>query len=60
MGDESSNSGPVSGVQFNLFIEKPLYPLGFVPAQVAFRSFNAHYLAAAGNLEAAFGTFMGF
>lgn len=60
VGNKPSNPGSVSGMQFNFFIEKLLYPLGLAPAQMALWAFSTHDFAAAGNMEATFCAFMRF
>jgi hypothetical protein len=51
---------PVTGVQLNHFIKEPPDPLGFMGAKMALGPLDPHNLAAAGNVEAALGPFMGF
>jgi hypothetical protein len=60
VGNQSFNSGSVSGVQLNFAVEELLDPLGFAPSQVAFRAFDPHDFTAAGNMEATFRAFMRF
>jgi hypothetical protein len=60
VGNQSFNSGSVSGMQLNFAVEELLDPLGFVSSQMAFRAFDPHDFTVAGNMKAAFRAFMGF